>query len=128
MYENPIKEWTKPKKQIYDVRICCVVDSISHTDHRIHEIRSYANSIGATFISREYDSSKFSDDRNMIEKLPAFHAYISKGYVDTFYIDSNPLEKIDKYIQESIAKKEKWNIIGWLKTKLRGHKASLVRN
>jgi hypothetical protein len=130
MYENPIKEWTKPKKQIYELRICCVVDDISHTDQRIHEIRTYTNGIGAIFMSREYNSSKFSDDRNMIERLPAFHAYINKCYVETFYMDMNPREKIDKYIQECIAKEEQkkraWNIIGWLKTSLR--KSSLIRN
>ena len=129
MYQNPIRELIKIR-QSHELRICCVVDDISHTDQRIHEIRTYTNGIGATFMSREYNSIKFSDDRNMIERLPAFHAYINKCYVETFYMESSPLEKIDKYIQDCIAKEEqkkrRWNILGWLKTSLRNH--SVVRN
>ena len=127
MHDNPMIEWKKAKKQSYELRICCVVDEISHTDQWVHEIQTYANGIGATFIYREYNSSKFSDDRNMIERLPAFHAYIDKAYTETFYMDSNPLEKIDKYIEECIARQDRrWTILGWLKTKLR--RTSLLRN
>lgn len=128
MYENPVKEWAKPTIRQYPVRVCCVVDDIAHNDARIPPIRSYAHSTGATFISREYDSEKFSDDRNMIERLPAFHIYINKAYQKTFYFDSNPLEQIDESILHCISIKEKkWSILSWIKSALRGRK-SLIRS
>jgi hypothetical protein len=101
----------------YPVKIYCIVDDLSEAsrDSRIREIRTHAINSGAIFTTREYDSRKFSNDRDVIERLPAFHAYINKAYNRTFYTNTRPLDHINECIdiytddqEKKIKRKEKW--------------------
>ena len=51
------------------------------------------------FITREYDSRKFSNDRDVIQRLPAFHVHINKAYNRTFYPNTRPLDHINECIE-----------------------------
>jgi hypothetical protein len=101
----------------YPVKIYCIVDDLSAAskDRLIRDIKAHTIHSGAIFITREYDSQKFSNDRDVIQRLPAFHAYINKGYNRTFYANTRPLDHINECIniylnnEEVKAKrKERW--------------------
>ena len=99
----------KPKLPEYPVRICCVVDDLSEASRftLLKEIKEYAHSSGAIYMTREYDSSKYSDDRSKIIKLPAFHVYIKGAYNRTFYPNTRPLQHIDESVEICIRWEEK---------------------
>jgi hypothetical protein len=64
---------------------------------------------------REFNSVRYADDRDIIEYLPAFHLYINKECMKTFYTDSNFIEEIQDGIDEYNSTAEhKWSIVKWL--------------
>jgi hypothetical protein len=108
---------TKPLSIKYPVKIYCIVDDLSDAsrDRLLRDIKTHTIHSGAIFITREYDSMKFSNDRDVIQRLPAFHAYINKSYNRTFYANTRPLQHINECIdiylkgEELKAKrKERW--------------------
>ena len=101
----------------YPVKIYCIVDDLSDAsrDILLRDIRAHAINSGVIFTTREYDSRKFSNDRDVIERLPAFHAYVNKAYNRTFYPNTRPLDHINECIKICInveelkaRRKEKW--------------------
>lgn len=122
-HSNPVLEIqasaNKNNKSIikYPVKIYCIVDDLSDAsrDVLLRDIKSHAINSGIIFTTREYDSRKFSNDRDIIERLPAFHAYIKKSYNRTFYPNTRPLDHINECINICInheelkaRRKEKW--------------------
>jgi hypothetical protein len=111
------KKSTEQSKILYPVKVYCIVDDISDAsrDLRIKEIKTHAVNSGAIFMTRLYDSRKYSTDRHIITRLPAFHVYIKNGYDRTFYSNTRPLDHINECINiylkeqdEIIKKKEQW--------------------
>jgi hypothetical protein len=80
------------------ISIVAVVNSLSGRDD-IQYIRDYSHKMNIMFETRAYDSKKHSVDRCFVKNLPAFHIYIKKGYVETFYLDTHSIEVIDKTIK-----------------------------
>jgi hypothetical protein len=129
--DNPLvhKSTIKVTEKVrYPIRIYCIVRDLSDTrDELIQEIREHTQNSGAMFMTRIYDSKKFSEDCNFIERLPAFHVYRNYSYIKTFYPNTRPLqhinESIDAYIQKLETKKRqsaRWNkrvlsIVAWFK-------------
>jgi hypothetical protein len=113
---NPLhNEKPKPKKLSYPVKFVCVVDDLSEEAPLLNDIRDYANSLGAIFTTRLYNSRKYSDDCDRIERLPAFHAYVNGGYNRTFYANTRPFQHVEECIQVCIdrderkkVRKDKW--------------------
>ena len=106
------------KKVHYPVKICCVVDDLSESsrDTLIKDIKAHAIESGVMFTTRVYDSRNFSNDRNVIIRLPAFHVYIHNSYNRTFYANTRPLDHINECIglylkteDEKVQKKAKWS-------------------
>ena len=109
------------------MRVCCVVANYSdiRENKTIQEVFEYTSRIGVTFAFREYNSSKYSDDRDVITNLPAFHIYFGSCYFETFYADSKLLEDLDislneyeKRRKESRVIKEKWSLKSLWKSKI----------
>ena len=109
------------------MRVCCVVANYSdiRENKTIQEVFEYTSRIGITFAFREYNSSKYSDDRDVIINLPAFHIYFGSCYFETFYPDSKLLEDLDislneyeKRRKESRVIKEKWSLKSLWKSKI----------
>lgn len=109
------------------MRVCCVVANYSdmREDKAIQEVFEYTSRIGVTFAFREYNSSKYSDDRDIITRLPAFHIYFGNCYFETFYPDSKILGDLDTCIEEyekrkreSRVLKEKWSLKSLWKSKI----------
>ena len=118
MFSN-ILYFKQPKKEkIYSpVRIYCIVDELSDTkDDTIKYIREYCLQKNIIFESRRYNSYKYSNDRNYIRSLPAFHLHINNNYNRTFYPNTRPIQHIDEGLQIYIdkierkkKKKENWD-------------------
>jgi len=109
------------------MRVCCVVANYSdiREDKTIQEVFKYTSRIGVTFAFREYNSSKYSDDRDIITTLPAFHIYFGSCYFETFYPDSKLLEDLETSLNEyekrkieSKVLKEKWSLKSLWKSKI----------
>lgn len=84
----------------YPIEICCVVANNSDVDTDIEIVNEYTSNLGLKFNLREYDTWKYSDDRDMVSSLPAFHVYFGNGYIDTFYPDEKLLDNIDDCIKQ----------------------------
>jgi len=109
------------------MRVCCVVANYSdiRENKTIQELFEYTSRIGITFAFREYNSSKYSDDRDVIINLPAFHIYFGSCYFETFYPDSKLLEELDSSLneyekrrKESKMLKDKWSLKSLWKSKI----------
>lgn len=109
----------------YPIEICCVVEDHAYIDTDIEMVNEYTCNLGLKFKLREYDTWKYSDDRNSITSLPAFHIYFGDGYVDTFYPGEKIFNSIDEcvknYEQRRVETKrfiEPWkNVLTFWKTK-----------
>ena len=84
----------------YPIEVCCVVDHHSDVDTDIEMLNEYTSNLGLAFKLREYDTWKYSDDRDIITSLPAFHVYVGDGYVDTFYRGDSVMDRIDETIKK----------------------------
>ena len=109
------------------MRVCCVVANYSdiRENKTIQEVFEYTSRIGVTFAFREYNSYKYSDDRDVITNLPAFHIYFGSCYFETFYPDSKLLEELDSSLneyekrrKESKMLKDKWSLKSLWKSKI----------
>jgi hypothetical protein len=105
------------KKIQYPVKVYCIVDDISDAsrDPLLKQIREHALSVGAVFTTRLYDSTKYTNDRHLITRLPAFHVHIRSIYDRTFYPNTRPLDHINECIrsylkeeEEKVKRKKKW--------------------
>lgn len=97
------------------IEICCVVADHSDIDTNIEMVNEYTSNLGLKFKLREYDTWKYSDDRDMVASLPAFHVYFGDGYIDTLYPDEKVLDNIDEYVKkyEKIQLERKKFIEAW---------------
>jgi len=84
----------------YPIKILCILQNKSDSVKDIEQVQEHASNIGLDVSIREYNSLKYSDDRNYIEQLPAFHVYVSGGYRMTMYPDERPLDHIDNFVRE----------------------------
>jgi hypothetical protein len=86
------------------IRIICIIDNYSDVSNNpiIEEIREHAHTKGASFHMRLYNSRKKSEDRDYVERLPAFHTYVKRAYVNTFYPNTEPIQRIDETIQNYV--------------------------
>ena len=110
--ENPLTPKPLPKKEPYPITVKCIVDCISEVDPQLLPFREYAHSLNINFVTREYDSSRYSADRDIITRLPAFHIYIKKQYKETFYPNTRPYQimqdTVEAYKIKQNIKKKTW--------------------
>ena len=100
---NPIvllQDQPLPQKDKYPITVKCVVDCLSDKNKEIIKIRDYAHGENVNFITREYNSSKYSEDRMVITRLPAFHIYVNSCYRTTFYVNTRPYQIIEETVTE----------------------------
>lgn len=107
--ENPLVKIPEVKEppQKYPITVKCVVESLSEKIPDILKIRDFAHSMNINFTSREYNSRKYSDDRDNITRIPAFHIYTNGGYKKTFYLNTRPYQIIQEIVQEYEAAQER---------------------
>ena len=113
----------------YPVHICCVVDNYADANSCkiVRSIKEHTLTLGGLFSTRIYDSRRKSEDRNVITRLPAFHVYVERAYIRTFYTNTRPIQHVDESIEMYTTKmtvrerrKELWanqnlRAIDWIK-------------
>ena len=113
----------------YPIKVCCVVWDLTDAngDKVIKMIKDHTHKSNAHFMTRVYDSTKYTDDCYQITRLPAFHVYIKGAYNRTFYTNTRPLQHIDECIESYIQrveskkmKKKRWttlyaSFVAWIK-------------
>ena len=116
LYEQRKIALAKRKIQ-YPIKIYCIVDDLSDAsrDTLIRQIKEHALQSKVIFSTRVYDSTKYSNDRDIITRLPAFHVYIKKVYNRTFYANTRPLDHINECValylkgeDEKVQRKARW--------------------
>ncbi len=105
------------RKILYPIKIYCIVDDLSDAsrDVLVRKIKEHALQSKLIFSTRLYDSTKYSNDRDVITRLPAFHIYINKVYNRTFYVNTRPLDHINECVElylksenEKIQRRIRW--------------------
>ena len=82
------------------IHVCCVLDSYEDFDNPVlHMVRDHCQILNVLFTTRLYDSDRYSCDRYYIERLPAFHIYMKKGYMKTYYTNTRPLQNIHDVLE-----------------------------
>jgi len=84
----------------YPIEVCCVVASDDDVTPEIETVIEHTVNLGLKYTLREYNSWKHSDDRDIIERLPAFHVYFGERYMDTLYPDENLLDNINTCVKK----------------------------
>jgi hypothetical protein len=121
MQSNPIVESQQKEEQErrlregfrYPFKIVCVYEDKENSDFPIiREVKDYSDQNNLTFLARQYDTEKYSDDI-LIKRLPAFHIYY-KNYIDrTEYYNSDPIRNIQLLVwayQDEMREKERRRI------------------
>jgi hypothetical protein len=91
-----------------NIKISCIVQHPNDLcGENIESIQLHCLNRGFTVEMRIFDSYSYSDDREYIISLPAFHIYIGAKYENTVYPSDSPIEIIDSYIEKYRASEEK---------------------
>lgn len=80
------------------IKVVAVVDNLSIISNKLLEIKALCIKERIMFITRVYNSDQIWEDRDIIERLPALHIYINKGYNRTFYPNTRPFQHIEESI------------------------------
>jgi len=112
---NPI--YFNHLNKMYPIRI----DYIFQHDHDskdpiFRKIQEYCELFNIQIIVRQFNPRFIEEDREYIQRLPAFHMYENDVYADTFYTDDKPIlhirtvyDKFELKHLEYLAKKQIWN-------------------
>jgi hypothetical protein len=97
-----------------EITFCLVInpedDNINeqgeYIDTLAAEVKERAETYSANFKIRPYHPWNNHYDRDNIERLPAIHIYKRNIPVDTFYLDDEPIQHVDKYMNHYLRKKK----------------------
>jgi hypothetical protein len=103
-----------------DLHVECIVYELSDFDEVLKQIRSECQKLNIIFMTRKFNSNKYSNDRNYITQLPALHIHVNEQYRNTIFPKHDPINIIkiikmelsiynDK-LKEKIRKKEERKI------------------
>jgi hypothetical protein len=106
--ENPLNPVAQPKKaESYPITVKCIVDCLSDNIPELPAFREYAHSLNIQFVTREYNSRRYSEDRDLITRLPAFHIYVKRQYRNTFYPNTRPYQIMHDTVEQYKNNKQK---------------------
>lgn len=95
MEENPTRPAMPPKPKRYPMKVVYVYRlPTNFNDATLAEIRQMCEDQNIPFKIREYNSDKYEEDREEIERLPAFHLYVRGHHEKTFYPVGRPQQII----------------------------------
>ena len=103
------------------ITVICVVDDLGEKDERLSKMREFCKGHRIQFKMRVFDSIKYSEDCNNINRLPAFHVKIKRNYQRTFYPNTRPYQHVLECIEIYEQRKDKFKnilpkIYQWLKS------------
>jgi len=107
-------------KKMYPISVEYVFEhTYDPKDPTIRLIQDYCKMMEIKFCCRKYDSVQSTEDKALIEKLPAIHVYIQHVHATISYPDENPMEslyairnvyeKFDIEYMAYLAKRQIWN-------------------
>lgn len=99
---------------VSEITFCLVInaeddninESGEYTDILAAELKERAEIYSANFKIRPYNPWNNHYDRDNIERLPAIHIYKRSIPVDTFYLDDEPIQHLDNYMNQYLRKKK----------------------
>lgn len=102
---------------MYPIQVNYVVEEIGdENDPVIRKIQELCIDLKIDFHIREFDSTKYLEDRDYITRLPAIQIYERDVYSQTLFVNENPALAIrqihDKFEMEylnRLAKRQIWN-------------------
>jgi hypothetical protein len=105
MQTNPI---ARKLRENHDIMVHYVVKNINDIHHTAHFriVKAFCGDNHIGFQAREYNSYHILEDKEHIERLPAFQLYLDKSYYGVFYPEDNPIARIQNEIIEWQAREE----------------------
>ena len=80
------KTKSSPTPKVYsDLHIECIVYELSDFDDTLKQIRTECQKLDIIFMTRKFNSNKYSNDRHYITELPALHININDQYKNTIF-------------------------------------------
>lgn len=114
------KEKREKEEFRYDLKVNFILKDTEFINDfaAFHLVKKFCSENNIVFSAREYNSYAYKEDRDYVEKLPAFHLFTRKNsdYISTFYANDNPIQKIQSEIvkikeenEKKLRKKELWD-------------------
>ena len=98
--QSNIIEKRKPQPIILrPITVICVLDDLGYKDDRLIKMREFCRENRINYMTRIFDSQKYSEDRHNISRLPAFHIKIKKNWQRTFYPNTRPYQHVQECIE-----------------------------
>ena len=95
---NPIHN-TGPLLSLYKVRVTLIYDWSRDCNFDENKtIKDFCTSNNITFATREYNTYKYSEDREHVAKLPAFQVYVLDDFERTFYPGPDAIQELHAVI------------------------------
>jgi hypothetical protein len=95
---NPIHN-TGSLLSLYKVRVTLVYDWSRDCNFAENQtIKDFCASNNITFATREYNTYKYSEDREYVAKLPAFQVYVLDDFERTFYPGPDAIQELQAVI------------------------------
>ena len=95
---NPIHN-TGPLLSLYKVRVTLVYDWSRDCNFAENQtLKDFCASNNITFATREYNTYKYSEDREHVAKLPAFQVYVLNSYERTIYPGPEAIQELHAVI------------------------------
>jgi hypothetical protein len=98
MTTNPLLD-RAPLITRYKVRVALVYDWSRDCNFAENQtVKEFCASNNITFATREYNTYKYSVDREFVAKLPAFHVYVLDDYERTIYPGPDAIQELKAVI------------------------------
>ncbi len=96
-------------KLLSKIKICAIypIEQNDKIIEKINLVNEYCFENSINFTKRVFDSYNYTDDRDYISRLPAYHIYRKYDIIETVYTKAEIISTIENYISR---KKEKERI------------------
>ena len=95
------------RKATTPIRIICVTENIRDLDNEtVKVVQKHCQDLNIEYGTRQFNSRKYSDDRDNITRLPAFHLYSRRCLKSTFYTTDDVIDIIDGHFNKARKEEE----------------------
>jgi len=95
------------RKATTPIRIICVTENIRDLDNEtVKVVQKHCQDLNIEYETRHFNSRKYSDDRYIITRLPAFYLYSRRCLKVTFYTTDDVIDIIDGHFNKARKEEE----------------------